>query len=205
MFSFSGDIQDPPGQGPVQPALRDPASAGALDWVTHRGPFQPWPFCDSVVRCWGWTPAGRSSGGRGEGAGVWMWYRPAHLLCRLQPVPPACGCCPEPHAPSPASQRAPVAMWVLGGSPLPTAVRRGFYGMGHAALRLKGCSCLYLNCRWLMQQSWGRGTWNGTSELQDTESCRMVLVGRDLCGSSSPAPLNTGKGFTRTGGNSPGC
>jgi len=27
-FSFSGDIQDPPGQDPVQPALADPASAG---------------------------------------------------------------------------------------------------------------------------------------------------------------------------------
>jgi len=26
--SFSGDIQDPPGQGLVQPALGDPASAG---------------------------------------------------------------------------------------------------------------------------------------------------------------------------------
>jgi len=26
--SFSGDIQDPPGQGPVQPAVGDPASAG---------------------------------------------------------------------------------------------------------------------------------------------------------------------------------
>jgi len=26
--SFSGDIQDPPGQGPVQLALSDPASAG---------------------------------------------------------------------------------------------------------------------------------------------------------------------------------
>jgi len=47
--SFSGDIQDPPGQGPVQPALGDPASAGGLDWVTHRGPFQPLPFCDSVI------------------------------------------------------------------------------------------------------------------------------------------------------------
>jgi len=45
--SFSG-IQDPPGQGPVQPALGDPASAGGLDWVTHRGPFQPRPVCDSV-------------------------------------------------------------------------------------------------------------------------------------------------------------
>jgi len=29
--SFSGDIQDPPGQGAVQPALGDPASAGGLD------------------------------------------------------------------------------------------------------------------------------------------------------------------------------
>jgi len=27
-FSFSVDIQDPPGQGPVQPALSDPALAG---------------------------------------------------------------------------------------------------------------------------------------------------------------------------------
>jgi len=30
-FSFSGDIQDPPGRGAVQPALGDPASAG--DWT----------------------------------------------------------------------------------------------------------------------------------------------------------------------------
>jgi len=29
--SFSGDIQHPPGQGPVQPALGDPALAGGLD------------------------------------------------------------------------------------------------------------------------------------------------------------------------------
>ena len=28
-FSFSGDIQDPPGQGPVQPAVGDPALPGA--------------------------------------------------------------------------------------------------------------------------------------------------------------------------------
>ena len=46
--SFSGDIQDPPGQGPVQPAVGDPAWAGGLDWVTHRGPFQPLLFCDSM-------------------------------------------------------------------------------------------------------------------------------------------------------------
>ena len=30
-FSFSGDIEDPSGQGPVQPAVGDPASAG--DWT----------------------------------------------------------------------------------------------------------------------------------------------------------------------------
>jgi len=47
---FSGDIQTPPGQGRVQPALGDPASAGGLDWVTHRGPFQPRTFCDSVTQ-----------------------------------------------------------------------------------------------------------------------------------------------------------
>ena len=29
--SFSGDIQDPPGQGPVQPAVGDPALAEGLD------------------------------------------------------------------------------------------------------------------------------------------------------------------------------
>jgi len=29
--SFSGDIQDPPGEGPVQLAVGDPASAGGLD------------------------------------------------------------------------------------------------------------------------------------------------------------------------------
>jgi len=29
--SFSGDIQDLPGQGPLQPTVGDPASAGGLD------------------------------------------------------------------------------------------------------------------------------------------------------------------------------
>jgi len=47
--SFSGDIQDPPGQGPVWPALGDPSLAGVLDQMTHRGPFQPLWFCDSVT------------------------------------------------------------------------------------------------------------------------------------------------------------
>jgi len=49
VLTESGHIQDPPGQGPLQPALGDPASAGGLDWLTHRGPFQPQPFCDSVI------------------------------------------------------------------------------------------------------------------------------------------------------------
>ena len=44
--SFSGDTQEPPGHGAVQPALGDPALAGGLDQMTHRGPFQPLPFCD---------------------------------------------------------------------------------------------------------------------------------------------------------------
>jgi len=44
--SFSGDIQNPRGRGPVQPALREPALAGGLDWVIPRGPFQPLPFCE---------------------------------------------------------------------------------------------------------------------------------------------------------------
>jgi len=47
--SFSGDIQDPPGCGPVQPAVGDPSSTGELDQMTHRGPFQPLLFCDSVI------------------------------------------------------------------------------------------------------------------------------------------------------------
>jgi len=46
--SFSGGIQDPPGQVPLEPTVGDPALAEGLDWVTHRGPFQPLPFCDSV-------------------------------------------------------------------------------------------------------------------------------------------------------------
>jgi len=46
--SFSGDTQNPPGRGPVQPAVGDPASPGGLDQVIHRIPFQPLTFCDSV-------------------------------------------------------------------------------------------------------------------------------------------------------------
>ena len=44
--SFSGDIPDPPGCGPVQPALGDPAWAGGLDWVTTEVPSNP---CHSVI------------------------------------------------------------------------------------------------------------------------------------------------------------
>jgi len=47
--SFSGDVQNLPGHGPVQPAVGDPALAGGLDQMIHRGPFQPPPCCDSVI------------------------------------------------------------------------------------------------------------------------------------------------------------
>jgi len=33
----------------VQPVLGDPAVAGGLDQMTHRGPFRPLPFHDSVL------------------------------------------------------------------------------------------------------------------------------------------------------------
>ena len=46
--SFSGDIQNLSGRDPVQPALGDPALAEGLDSIS-RGPFQPLPFCDSVI------------------------------------------------------------------------------------------------------------------------------------------------------------
>ena len=49
-FSSSVDIQDLAGQSPVRPAVGDPASAGVLDWMIARGPFQPLTFCDSVIR-----------------------------------------------------------------------------------------------------------------------------------------------------------
>jgi len=45
--SFSGDIQNPPGGGPVLPVLGEPVLAGGLDWIS-RGPFQPPPFCDKL-------------------------------------------------------------------------------------------------------------------------------------------------------------
>jgi len=50
--SFSGDIQDPPGQGPVQPAVGDPTLAGG---VGLDDPQRSLPtlnilwFCDSVI------------------------------------------------------------------------------------------------------------------------------------------------------------
>jgi len=48
-FSFSGDIQNSPGQGPVQPALGDPALPGGLDKMIPRAPFQPRTFFDSAI------------------------------------------------------------------------------------------------------------------------------------------------------------
>ena len=47
--SICGDIQNLPGCVPVPPALGVPAEAGGLDKVITRGPFQPLPFCDSVI------------------------------------------------------------------------------------------------------------------------------------------------------------
>jgi len=47
--SFSRPSENLPGRGPVQPAVGDPASAGGLDWMILRGPFQPLPFCDSIT------------------------------------------------------------------------------------------------------------------------------------------------------------
>jgi len=38
--SCSVDIQSPPEQDPVQPAVSDPASARRLEWIIPRGPFQ---------------------------------------------------------------------------------------------------------------------------------------------------------------------
>ena len=48
-FSFSGDIEDPSGRGPVQSDVGDPALAVGLDWMTHRCPFQTLTFCDSEI------------------------------------------------------------------------------------------------------------------------------------------------------------
>jgi len=49
VFSFSGVIKNPPGSGPLRPAVGDPALAGGLDKMIHRGPFQSLPFCDYVI------------------------------------------------------------------------------------------------------------------------------------------------------------
>ena len=39
--SFSGDIEEPPGRSPVQPALGDPASAGGWAGGPTEGPANP--------------------------------------------------------------------------------------------------------------------------------------------------------------------
>ena len=46
---FSGDIQDPPWTRSSTACCRWPCLGRGLDWVTHRGPFQPLPLCDSVT------------------------------------------------------------------------------------------------------------------------------------------------------------
>ena len=76
-------FQDPPGQGPLQPAVGDPASAGGLDWVTHRGPFQPPPFCDSVGLRWGGCEV--SSSMMGPGCGVCSSAQPLPLAAVTRP------------------------------------------------------------------------------------------------------------------------
>jgi len=50
--SFSGDIQDPPGRGPVPPALGDPALAeGWTRWSPEvpSNPYHSVILCDSVM------------------------------------------------------------------------------------------------------------------------------------------------------------
>jgi len=44
--SFSGDIQDPSGRGPVQPPLGDPALVGCWTGLSTEVPLS---FCDSVI------------------------------------------------------------------------------------------------------------------------------------------------------------
>ena len=51
--SFSGDIQAPPGRGPVQPAVGDPAWAGGwAGWPTEvpASPEHSVILCDSVIQ-----------------------------------------------------------------------------------------------------------------------------------------------------------
>lgn len=52
--SSSGDIKNPFGHNPVEPAPGEPASAGGwLDWMISTCPFQPQPSCDSGIK-WKW-------------------------------------------------------------------------------------------------------------------------------------------------------
>ena len=55
-ISFSGDIQAPPGQGPVQPAVGDPASTGGWTGWPTEVPSNPWHsvilwFCGKKKIC----------------------------------------------------------------------------------------------------------------------------------------------------------
>ena len=53
--SFSRDIQDPPGQGPVQPALGDSFSGGVGLDDPQRSPPTPTVLCGSVI-LWFYQP-----------------------------------------------------------------------------------------------------------------------------------------------------
>ena len=64
--SFSGDIPDLPGQGPVQPALGDPASAGGWAGWSTEVPSNP----DHAVILWHAVHVNSPSGPRGW-AGTW--------------------------------------------------------------------------------------------------------------------------------------
>lgn len=48
--SLLGQLQKLPGCGLEDPAVGGSAWAGRLDQMTSRGPFQPQPFCDSVLQ-----------------------------------------------------------------------------------------------------------------------------------------------------------
>ena len=47
--SIVGDTQNSSGHGLGHPALGGSIWAGGLDQMTSRGPFQPQPFCDSLL------------------------------------------------------------------------------------------------------------------------------------------------------------
>ena len=84
-FSFSGDIQDPPGQGPLQPAVGDPASA--VVWTTWSPEVPPtlnilW-FCDSVNRRRKWD---RVKSGRQRKSSSFFFLIQGRTTSRAYPI-----------------------------------------------------------------------------------------------------------------------